>query len=617
MLICAKTTSILHLRVLIRIACVFAVLLSAGCGDRGGGYIIEPGTGGPCPVADTTPPAVFTTSPGANAASIPVNTSINVSFSEHIAPATVTDETIRLKDNADQTINAAVNCSGSSITLTPASWLSINTIYTVIVTTGITDLNGNHLTGAFQWTFTTNSQADPVPPTISATSPSHEQTDVALSTSITITFSEAIKPATATDSNVTLKDMWGVPVNVDLSVNGTTLVVSPTSTLKFNMTYYVSITTGVTDMAGNALPDIQWLRFKTVENTGFFKPYLAIPTGSWPEAVAIGDVTGDGKNDVVLATSFYFDPAHDFHVFLFAQDPQGGLATAITCTTSGSNGNMPMSVAIGDINNDGKNEIVVGLDRSNIEIFSYTGAGALASIATYTSEDTSWIKIADLNHDGLLDVVGIGWGTNTASVFLQNVGGTFNAPVTYAVMHGGWDDIDVGDINNDGLTDIIVMSGQGASPNIGVLIQKSDGTFDQAVYYDLGGAGGIAVGDVNNDGRNDLVLPNKSGSSPELAVFLQNPEGTLEAPTLYSIVYYTTAVEVADINGDGRKDVVIWPASPCLQTADGALSGCESYTVPSVSSGPQGIAIGDINSDGKPDIALAGIDDGLVILYHY
>jgi hypothetical protein len=274
-----------------------------------------------------------------------------------------------------------------------------------------------------------------------------------------------------------------------------------------------------------------------------------------------------------------------------------------------------MSVAIGDINNDGKNEIVVGLDRSNIEIFSYTGTGALVSLATYSSDDTSWVKIADLNHDGLLDVVGIGWGTNTASVFLQNAGGTLNTPVTYAVTHGGWDDIDIGDINNDGLTDIIVMSGQGASPNIGVLIQKSDGTFNQAVYYDLGGAGGIAVGDVNNDGRNDIVLPTNSGSAA-LAVFLQNPAGTLDAPTLYPIVYFSTAVEIADINGDGRKDVVIRPASLCLQTADGALSGCEFYTVPSVSSGPQGIAIGDINSDGKPDIATAGIDKGLVILYH-
>ena len=52
---------------------------------------------------------------------------------------------------------------------------------------------------------------------------------------------------------------------------------------------------------------------------GMFAPYQAYPVGSWPEAVAIGDVTGDGRADVVMTTSYYFDPANDFRLFVFAQ----------------------------------------------------------------------------------------------------------------------------------------------------------------------------------------------------------------------------------------------------------------------------------------------------------
>ena len=61
-------------------------------------------------------------------------------------------------------------------------------------------------------------------------------------------------------------------------------------------------------------------------NSGLFKSYEAYPTGSWPEAVAIGDVNGDGRNDVVLVTSFYFDAEHDYKLFVFLQDASGVLA---------------------------------------------------------------------------------------------------------------------------------------------------------------------------------------------------------------------------------------------------------------------------------------------------
>src|ERR1043166_8181613 len=100
-----------------------------------------------------------------------------------------------------------------------------------------------------------------------------------------------------------------------------------------------------------------------------FQPYVAYPVGSWPEAVAIGDVTGDGRNDVVMVTSYYFDPDNDYHVFVFAQTPAGGLAAPVSYATSGTYTNDPTSVDIGDITGDGKNDVVVGLSGLGVEVF--------------------------------------------------------------------------------------------------------------------------------------------------------------------------------------------------------------------------------------------------------
>lgn len=614
----AGKTSFPHSGVLLRIVSIFAVLLSAGCGDRGEGYIIEPGAGGPGLATDTTPPAVLSTSPGANDTAIPINAALSVSFSETIAPSSVTGTSFVVRDPSNNIVSGSLNCNGVHVTFTPSNWLNISTNYTVTLTTGIADIAGNHLANTNQWTFTTDSRSDFTRPTITGRYPANTQVNVPLTSTITVTFSEAIDPATVNASTVTITS-GGEPVDVNLSVNGPTLIVVPTSILKFRTTYTVCVKNDVTDLAGNAPLYDQYWNFTTADNSGFFNPYIAVPTGSWPEAVAIGDVTGDGKNDVVLVTSFYSSP-HDFSVFLFVQNEQGGLATAVTCTTIGTYANYPHSLAIGDINNDGRSEIVVGYGTSNIEVFIYTDSGSLVSVATYSSINTAFVRIGDLNHDGLLDVVGIGSGSNTAAVFLQNTYGTLDLPVTYAVTHGGSDDLEVGDINNDGLADIVVMSGQQyAYPNLGVLTQRPDGTFDPAVYYDLGGSEltrGVAIGDVNGDSLNDIIVTYDGN----VAVFHQNKVGTLDPATKYPGV--PGPVDIADVNADGRQDIITlhdgWSmAHIFLQNADGFIGAGELYNIPYATwYNPHGIAVGDINSDGSNDLIVADYNNGLVILYH-
>ena len=195
----------------------------------------------------------------------------------------------------------------------------------------------------------------------------------------------------------------------------------------------------------------------------------------------------------------------------------------------------------------------------------------------------------------------------------------------YPVRHGGRDDLAAADVTGDGHTDIVVMSGQGLVPNVSVLPALANGTFGAAAEYAVGGnllTQGIGVGDVTGDGRNDVVA-SYGGNSPSgrIGVFEQLPAGTLVAPpTPYQSYDIPSAVEVSDVDRDGRSDAIVvhegWLRVGLYRgQAGGQLSGEDLYPVPFSNGGnPQGLAVGDVTADGWPDIVVADDLHGLLIL---
>ena len=115
-----------------------------------------------------------------------------------------------------------------------------------------------------------------------------------------------------------------------------------------------------------------------VSAAGLLASYQAYPVGSWPDAVAIGDVTGDGRPDVVMTTSYYFDPANDFRLWVFAQGSDGALAAPVSYATSATYTDRAESVAIGDITGDGRADVVLGLDGLGVQVFPQDASGRSA-----------------------------------------------------------------------------------------------------------------------------------------------------------------------------------------------------------------------------------------------
>jgi hypothetical protein len=359
--------------------------------------------------------------------------------------------------------------------------------------------------------------------------------------------------------------------------------------------------------------------------TPLFQPYQAIPVGSWAEAVAIGDVTGDGRKDVVMTTSDYFETVNDFRLWVFEQAPDGTLLAPVTYATAAVDAHLPESVAVGDITGDGKADVVLGLSSLGIQVFPQLANGTLGTPTLYPTTDSFKLRLGRLNNDASLDVATLGWGTNTVSVLLNNGHGGLGTPISYPARHDGYDDLEVADVSGDGHDDLVVLSGQGPSSNvISVLAQKAGGGFGPAAEYrveTIWGTRGIGVGDVTGDGRKDVVA-SYGGNQPTtyIAVFAQTSTGTLAAPVSYPSYDVPDPVDVADLDLDGRADVVTlhggWEkAGVYRQQADGTLATEELYPIPYASQyNPHGLAVGDINGDGAPDVVAADYNNGLVVL---
>ena len=328
---------------------------------------------------------------------------------------------------------------------------------------------------------------------------------------------------------------------------------------------------------------------------------------------------------------------------------------AVPMQTSGSNfapavthnsgGHLAVSVAVADVNGDGKPDLVVAnacpSSNSNnctdnngvVSVLLGNGNGTFQPAVAYSSGGyfATSVVVRDVNGDGSPDLVvsnqcqGIGNCNNgSVSVLLGNGNGTFQTAVAYS--SGGYlpSSVAVADVNGDGKLDLLVLNSCGdntcaTNGTVGVLLRNGDGTFQPAVPYDSGGTldMSVAVADVNGDGKPDLVVAYQNCISWQtnvtVGVLLGNGDGTFQPAVAYgSGGTFPFSVAVADVNGDGKLDLLV--ANYCADNTCatkglvGVLLGNGDGTFQPVVTYPTGgyktdwVAVADVNGDGRPDL---------------
>jgi hypothetical protein len=380
----------------------------------------------------------------------------------------------------------------------------------------------------------------------------------------------------------------------------------------------------------------------------FLAPPVYSSGGYQPWSVAIGDVNGDGNPDLVVGNLCQSQSNCNNGAIGILLGRGDGTYQATKVYNSG--GYYPSSVAVGDFNGDGKLDLAVANDcqsSSNcngvVAILLGNGDGTFQPAQTFASGGfvASSITVGDVNGDGKLDVLVTSLCSSnstcdsggTVGVLLGNGDGTFQPAQTYST--GGYYALSVAlaDVNGDGKPDLLVadMCQDDSCESSGVaavLLGNGNGTFQPERSYSVGGFGSepysIAVGDFTGDGKVDLALADNCSQAvydcePGVSVLLGNGDGSFQAE-FYSYSGVFSSVAVADLNGDKKQDIVVTGIdcatdgvctyghiSVLLGNGDGTFQTASTYLPAG-----QALAVGDLNLDGRPDVAVVG--DGVTVL---
>jgi Big-like domain-containing protein/VCBS repeat protein len=340
--------------------------------------------------------------------------------------------------------------------------------------------------------------------------------------------------------------------------------------------------------------------------------------GSGPAAVAsaVGDVTGDGLPDLIVARGA--DPGPDAHtIAVFAGPLTGTLPSEPTFTVTPTMASEHYELAVGDLDDDGSGDLAAaaidGSPAPEIEAFIQAG-GRLPSAPSFTLSSAIQIlgmTVSDMNGDGRDDVLFTRENSTPIEVRVrtQKADGSFASGVIL-VADAPVTGMSVGDANHDGLNDFALDGTMTGS--VPVFFQDpTDHTFTEkdVALPDGVGVTGAVLADVNNDAYDDVVL---IADGNQLAWALANGSGgfgSLSTPMSASAV---SAKEVADLNDDGRIDLATVGEDGMLriylqQGSGGLGEACSFPTGTSTPGDDAATATGDLTSDGAADIVDADV----------
>jgi hypothetical protein len=310
----------------------------------------------------------------------------------------------------------------------------------------------------------------------------------------------------------------------------------------------------------------------TGNGDGSFAAPVTIPVTNMPLPLATGQFTGSGNLDIIAGTSSVPGSGLPGDISVILGNGNGTFAAANNVPALDNN----QAIAVGDFNNDGNQDVITvsnsATPSNNAEVLFGNGQGGLTAFAPFSLPfgGVSTVAVGDFNGDGNLDFVVANQLNSSASVFLGNGNGTFQAPVTYKTGPSPTSLV-VADFTGQTLTNgmpkLGIVTADSTGGEVSFLGNNGDGTFAAAVNSPVAGSGPgggplkVRLANfttTNSTTEQDLVVLLSPNSSADATVLLGNGDGTFRLGTTIATNGDTrNAIAAGNINTDNLTDVVL------------------------------------------------------------
>ncbi|HEY8748037.1 MAG TPA: FG-GAP-like repeat-containing protein, partial [Tepidisphaeraceae bacterium] len=351
----------------------------------------------------------------------------------------------------------------------------------------------------------------------------------------------------------------------------------------------------------------------TIQDAGRTMTYATqqnpLGTGSHPRSVALTDINGDGKPDLVVANF----SGNSLAVML---GNGNGTFTSQQTYAVGAIHTYGMSLVVMDVNGDGKKDAVIASTGATgvVSVLLGNGNGTFAPQNTFSAGPNTYaVAVADVNGDSKMDLAVADNSSQNGSVgiLLGNGNRTFQALQT--VSSGTYpQSIAAGDVTGDGKPDLV--AGLYGTNQLSLMVGNGNGTFKAPVTFGGGtGPTSVTIADVSGDGKQDLVV--SDFGSGNIGVLIGNGNGTFLGIRSTFAGTGAFSVAVADVNADGKLDLAVATDNPAgtvsvlLGNGSGVYQAAQTFAL---GANPVSVAIGDMNGDGKPDIVAANLNGNSV-----
>jgi autotransporter-associated beta strand protein len=560
---------------------------------------------------DTIAPSVQSISLVGSAVTNATSISWAVTFSEPVTGVDAGDFAVALS-GVTAALPLALTGSGTSYTVTANTVAGAGTIGLNLVSDGtIRDqVNNPMVSGSFKGAVAT---VDPILPFVQSISLVSSSPTTASSISWAVTFSEPVTGVDAGDFAVALSGVTAAP-SLQVTGSGTSYTVTATTVAGTGTIGLNLIDNGtIRDQANNPLGN-------PAAPASYATP-VTFAIGASPTVIATGDLNNDGRPDL----AFLQISAGAVSVLLNTTAPGDATPTYAPEVTFAV-GASPISLAIGDLNGDGRPDLAITNFNSSAVSVLLNTTGTKATTPSYapratfaTGTDTRAVAIGDLNGDGKPDLAVANYSSNNLSVLLSTTATNATSP-SYAAqvtVYGGGSPTSVAicDLNADGKADLVVANRNSNTMTVLLSTNATTPAYAAPATFATGtNPNSISIGDLNADGRPDIAVNNANSASVSVYLNTMGANATKASyanPVVFSTGQFPQAISIGDLNGDGRLDLAFATAGDSVAnvllstTATGATA--PSYASPATFAAGSVLrsVIGDFNGDGRTDLAIA------------